>query len=522
MNYDFRSAVPSRPQVGAGLRLGEQAQLVHPLKGESDTWHFKHALVQEAAYTLLTRHERKRLHQLTAWVLESGAGSQLDELSTQLAWHYSLAGDNTKASEYHIRAADVATRTFALPEARLHYQSALEILAKMGDATEVMRMRIDTANKYAAVAYRVDAPPQLFARMKDVEALADALPKPRDWADRARLAHLHRWLSVAAAMKNDFSTSLAYSYPLLQECQELGLEELFAQVSADLGSNDAVLGNFGKAVALLEAALPILEIKQDWMQWLYVARHLGLALAGVGELERARELTATCLRRGREMQNNAMTAVGYTNLGFIYWMTGEGTRLLQNVQKTNEMESPNRETLSMIIGHALEALAYSRLGRQEQAHVSIAHEEQAALQFGGEQFFQVFVLPIRTEIAYNLSDYAEAIMRAQETIAFAQPLGGIWAVGIAERVWAQSVARMDPACIHDVDKHFAESLGAFARGQAVLEAARTHLEWAKVFILRGAKDAARGHLAKAAAQYEKSGLADQLKEARVLLNKLNA
>jgi predicted ATPase len=198
-------------------------------------YRFTHALFQYYLYNDLSAAERRLMQGDVADALESLYTGNTDEIAVQLAWHYADAGDDTKASEYEIRAADASARMLAFPAAREHYQRALALLAKQGEGAEVSRVRIDTTIKYVSVAMTTEAPAQLLARLQDAEALANALPSPMDMADRSRLAHLNLRLGYVYFMLNDTAMASHYLQPLLQEAKTLGDMGFYADAARQLG-----------------------------------------------------------------------------------------------------------------------------------------------------------------------------------------------------------------------------------------------------------------------------------------------
>ena len=99
-------------------------------------------------------------------------------------------------------------------------------------------------------------------------------------------------------------------------------------------------------------------------------------------------------------------------------------------------------------------------------------------------------------------------------------MGGLFAEGFAQRVWGQSLAALDSPDWNDVEEHLAASLRCFEEGDARLEAARTHVAWGLLCRDRRDAAAARGHLEQAAAQFEASGLVDELERTRCALQNL--
>jgi tetratricopeptide (TPR) repeat protein len=87
---------------------------------------FRHALTQEAAYSTILLKQRRTIHLAVGESLETLFSDQLDELSSQLALHFSQARQAEKALAYYTRAGDNAFRLFAITEALTHYEQALE------------------------------------------------------------------------------------------------------------------------------------------------------------------------------------------------------------------------------------------------------------------------------------------------------------------------------------------------------------------------------------------------------------
>jgi tetratricopeptide (TPR) repeat protein len=92
------------------------------------TYLFQHALIQDAAYSSLTKHSRRQLHRIVGEALEQNYPGQLEELAGLLAHHFARAGERDKAIEYSRRAARRAVATFAYAEAVHHLQTALSLV----------------------------------------------------------------------------------------------------------------------------------------------------------------------------------------------------------------------------------------------------------------------------------------------------------------------------------------------------------------------------------------------------------
>ena len=90
------------------------------------TYRFKHALIQDAAYTSLLKSTRQQVHQQVAEVLEAQFPETVATQPEVLARHYTEAGLTEQAIPYWQRAGQQALQRSANPEAVRHLTTGLE------------------------------------------------------------------------------------------------------------------------------------------------------------------------------------------------------------------------------------------------------------------------------------------------------------------------------------------------------------------------------------------------------------
>jgi class 3 adenylate cyclase/tetratricopeptide (TPR) repeat protein len=91
-------------------------------------YRFSHALIQDAAYETVLRKERREWHQLVAQAIVARYPERQDELAAQLARHFELAGESSRAVDYLLIAADRALARNAMVDAGGLYGHASNLL----------------------------------------------------------------------------------------------------------------------------------------------------------------------------------------------------------------------------------------------------------------------------------------------------------------------------------------------------------------------------------------------------------
>ena len=97
---------------------------------------FRHMLVREAAYQLLLRRERQRLHAHAAKIMETRFSAVAEALPHLVALHCTEAGDTERAAWWFGRAGADANHRSAYQEAIAHYRRALELTLLRPESAE--------------------------------------------------------------------------------------------------------------------------------------------------------------------------------------------------------------------------------------------------------------------------------------------------------------------------------------------------------------------------------------------------
>ena len=97
---------------------------------EGGNFRFKHALIQDAAYSSLLRDRKTRFHKRAAEFLTASAEAE-GRLAGLISHHYRLAGDHISALRYARVAGEYFLSTHAITEAKEHFDKAAELLSSL-------------------------------------------------------------------------------------------------------------------------------------------------------------------------------------------------------------------------------------------------------------------------------------------------------------------------------------------------------------------------------------------------------
>jgi class 3 adenylate cyclase/tetratricopeptide (TPR) repeat protein len=137
--------------INRALRDLIEAELIYPRRyPHSESYQFKHALIQEAAISTLLRNQRAELHCQIAVALVELRAEAIERHPELLAHHLQEAGDWGGALDHWQRAGVAAMARAAAREAVSHFANAIDCSKRLGDvpggAERMTRLHLAMAN----------------------------------------------------------------------------------------------------------------------------------------------------------------------------------------------------------------------------------------------------------------------------------------------------------------------------------------------------------------------------------------
>ena len=252
-SYEVLAAVAGRPDArlcDALDQLAGAGLILHRGVPPRAAYTFKHALVQDAAYSTLLLSQRRELHARIGKVLEEQFPETASTQPEVLAHHYTQAGLVDPAIEYWRKAGERALRRSAMVEAASHLTRGNELIRQLPAGRERDRKELGMTLALAQATWAVKGhgaeTRQMFARARDLlDVSAPAAEQISVLHGLWRVEH-HRGDLVAARELAQQSLALAAHHDHA---------ETSSQANRALGTTLFWMGMFVEAQRYLERAL---------------------------------------------------------------------------------------------------------------------------------------------------------------------------------------------------------------------------------------------------------------------------
>jgi len=531
-------SIPGLSQVKGDLSRLESRLLAHPA-AEAGRWQFNHSLIETIAYNSLLKARRQLLHLRVAEALEARwSGTETDH-AEELAHHYSLGGNGSKALQYLILAGERAAARYANEEAQSFLEQAAHVLEDTPDAPPTVRCRI------AAGLGDVHREMGEYAESKAALDMGWALAEAADLAGEIR-AGLVRRLGDTAQKQGDFEAASAHFAQALSLLGEPASRETLTEAShlmTSLAWTHFLQGRFDKARQACEASLEYAEqagalnelarvenllggIHFNQGQWEPALQHttramvlreqlgyswgvaatlanLGILALLSGQWSKAWSFLERSLALRKEMGDVEGIVISHANLGMLARDQGKLDLAEQHLKSSLEAGIPFE--MSLYVTHATMAMAQVQLwqGQTEAAQQSIATSLETARALGAKDVVAE-IHQIQAEFLLATNDPDEARAMADQAASLAVEIGNRGFEAAAWRLAAEAeLQRGDPQAARE----------ALANAQRILQYVTHELQTGRVAALAGRISLAEGRFPQAE---------QDLREAREILARLGA
>ncbi len=349
--------------LDADLVQLETADLVRRANDAELAYQFKHALTQDAAYALLLKGDRARLHRRVAGAYETLYADRLNEFAARLAQHYAQADEDAKTLEYATRAGDVAARVYASVEAIANYSLAIAAAERL--ASTGPEQLIDLFSKRGRV---LELAGRHAEAMQSYERLAGLADERRDGALRLASLMLRATLYNVHTSLHDSARGDALAQQALSLAHELGDSAAEARIlwSLLLASQWGA-GGSQRAIEYGERALTLARKLDLREQLAYTLSDLAYPYLYLGQLSHARALREEAHPIWCELDVKPMMTDNLAGLASIYRATGEFAKAQSAAEESFRISDAIGNTWGQSYSQGMLGIIYADLGEFDEA-----------------------------------------------------------------------------------------------------------------------------------------------------------
>ncbi len=533
-SHELLLAVACRPEAKLEMQLDRliRAGLLFRQGAPPDaTYFFKHALVQDAAYSLLLREPRRRLHARIAEAIESKFSEIAEKRPDLLARHRADAGDIAKAAALWGKAGQRSAQRSDLVEATEQLRRALALIATLPGSPALRQDEIKLQVELISplLHLRGYAAPETRAAVDRARLLierAEGLGEPTEDPMLLFSVLYGLWVANLVAFNGDVLRELAIQFSALAEKQSTTGPRMVAdrQMGLSLLHTGDIAGGrtrLDRAIALYDAAehrqFATRFFGQDAGAAILCWRSLALLL--LGHPDAALTDTKEALKIGRDSAHSATLtyALNFSVFQHIFCGDFAGANLLLdefNILK-DQMGSGFWGGWGLALGGCVSALT----GRPAEAIQNITSGVIAMRSTGNTMWAPLFLTHLALANA-ELHDFNAAWSNIYEAMSAVEVTKENWYEAEINRVAGEIAVLETGADAVKAEAYFASALKIAATKKAKSWELRAATSMARLLCLHRKPGPARDILAPVYGWFTEGFDTRDLREAKRLLEEL--
>ena len=407
-----------------------EAELVYPVDDAvEDTYEFKHALVQDAAYQSLLRSTRRQYHDQIAKTLETGSGNPAEARPEILAYHYTEALKTEKAIHYWLEAGKRAAETSSHLEATAHLEKGLQLVRSLPAGKErderefklqiryigpLMTARGYTApeseeavNHALALSKRIDESPEIFPVL----------------GTRYHFLQAAGLVSRAAEVGNEF----------MQMAESKNTADLLIVGYRMQGASLFLSGDSAGSQPFWQRLFGLYEPETHKSLAYIYGQDLNVLALGYhslacwhqGDFSGARQSSAESIRYAAELDQPNTTCVALFWSAMTFFLLDEPERVKEHCETLNGLCERLNIPLWLSVGNILVGWAKHRLGEGESglAHIEKGFAAYDAMKIG---LFRPLMVIARAQTLLAAGRGGEAVEDVRQSIERSRGGGELW------------------------------------------------------------------------------------------------
>jgi class 3 adenylate cyclase/predicted ATPase len=447
------------------------------------TYHFKHALVQEAAYSTLPKKLRRVLHAGIARALESRFDERVKMEPELLAYHYEQAGLAVQAVDYWHRAARRDAARSANSEALNHFNKALELLKDLPQSPERNALELELllargVPLLSVKGYASDEMERNYRRAKDLS---------QEHSGSVHQFRAMRGLWVFHLVSGQIVNACGLAEHLLALATHEQRSDLLVEAHHLLGATYYFLGRFHEAKHHLLTTISLDDPNQHRsLAWLYgqdpgITARTMLARASwiLGEVDQAETLALEAIAMARAAEHPYTLVFALVFLSRIYSAVRNAKRTQELTDEAIAVSTKYSFGLGLALGTTSQGWALANKGQEDGLGKLISG--LAAIRGTGARLDNTFTLALLADIYLQNNRIEEGLGAIEDAQKPAVAGGELFWQAELLRLKGELLLKQSDQSVHAAEQCLCEAIKIAQGQQATMLELRTATSLARLW-----------------------------------------
>ncbi|NGZ97884.1 MAG: adenylate/guanylate cyclase domain-containing protein [Nitrospira sp. WS110] len=483
---------------------------------------FKHALIQDAAYSTLSKKSRRALHARIARALESRFVERVKMEPELLAYHYEQAGEINSAVHYWYLAAHRDAARSEDAEALSHFNRTLHLLKMLPQSPErnALELELLIARGAPLLALRGYASDEIEHNYLRAKSLSQENPS----SDRYFLSIWGLW--VFHLVRGPLGKACTLAESLLSWASHQQSQNLLTRAHVSVGSTYFFLGRFGEAKAHLCKAKSLYDPGQQGSKTLPYTQDPGITarimlartLWILGEVDGVETLVTDAIGMARELEHPYTLTFTLVTASRVYSILRDVPRTLSLTEEAITLSTKNSFEVPLAWAISLQGWALAEQGKEK--GLERLAEGLAAAQRAKTSLNNTHTLALLAENHLRYQHIAEGLVIIQQAQELAISQGELcWQAELLRLKGELLLAQSDQGIV-EAEQCFSEALIIAQAQHATMLELRAATSLARLLRKLNKSDLARRTLSSVRSKFGQQGVNSDLLEAQAVLDSL--
>ncbi len=502
-SYELLAAVSPLDQVALKDALDQlvEAELIYRRGAPPDViYEFKHALVQEAAYSSLLRSKRHELHRQIGETLESRFAETAEARPELLAHHFREAALPARAFPYAIRAGDAAASRYAATEARASFQEALDLARSLPPQEDAWRAQIEAVLRLASVAQNRTHYEQDLRNLEQVFSLAEAI------ADHDSLCRIQYWIGRINYVLGRFDHAVEFAGKALMIAEGLGGADKFTADPVNLmGRIHCLRGEARDAIHYSARNVEQMRRLGNRIEEAAMSGVLAFAYGMHGDFDKAFEAAAHGIKLGRRIEHLPTQAACLFFSGVVRGWHGDVDAAAPEFEEALDLCHKSGDIFRQYLTHGWRGQGHLLAANQDAAEVDL----KRCLELGdkiGTTFHRGAFQAFNAKLRLLQGEIGEALRQSSEALEIATETAQAWSRSIALRIHAEALLALQPPRVEQAEAEIRSAVEIQERRECLFDLAWSRLALGYLFAAKSELERAREACSQAGRMFEDMGI----------------